>query len=52
MPAIEPTAIATFFIGGAADKNRFWAIGPKTNLIRDRLLVRYLDKLVSACGNC
>ena len=47
MPAIEPTAIATFFIGGAADKNRFWAIGPKTNLIRDRLLVRYLDTIKS-----
>lgn len=37
----EPQAIVTYFIGGAADKSRFWGIGPRTNLIRDRLVLRY-----------
>jgi hypothetical protein len=35
------TAVATFFIGGAADKNRFWYLGPKTNLIGRELVMRY-----------
>jgi hypothetical protein len=34
--------IATFFIGGAADKNRFWYVGPQTHLIRDSLVKKYL----------
>lgn len=38
-------SIATYFIGGAADKNRFWYLGPRTNLIRRTLLNRYLDAI-------
>lgn len=37
--------IATFFIGGAADKSKFWGIAPKTNLIKNQLIGRYLDAI-------
>lgn len=36
---------ATFFIGGAADKTRFWGIVPQTNLIKSQLIRRYLTTL-------
>ena len=42
MATISPFSIVTFFIGGAADKNRFWYVGPKTNLIRATLINLYL----------
>lgn len=37
--------IATFFIGGAADKNRFLYILPKTNLIEDQLVRKYFEQM-------
>jgi hypothetical protein len=41
-PPATQRPFATFFIGGAADKNPFWYVGPKTNLILDTLIKRYV----------
>lgn len=40
-----PPMVATFFIGGAADKNKFWGVIPATNLIKNQLVSRYLDEI-------
>ncbi len=47
MPTTHSATVATYFVGGAADKNRFWGIVPKTNLIRTQLILRYFDALNS-----
>lgn len=43
---------ATFFIGGASDKNRFWGIAPATNLIRDQLIAKYIKAIRSGAIGC
>jgi pimeloyl-ACP methyl ester carboxylesterase len=44
-PTPNTAPIATFFIGGAADKTRFWGLVPVTNLIASELITRYLGEI-------
>lgn len=42
---MQNSPVATYFIGGAADKNRFWYVLPTTNWIRDELIKRYFYEI-------
>lgn len=49
--AKQSLPVATFFIGGAADKSKFWYIGPKTNLIEAQLVMRYFSAISGKTSN-